>query len=43
MAIVAEFYAPGVTASQYDSVLKELERKGVGSPDGRVYHVGAPS
>ena len=43
MAIVVEFNAPGMTASQYDSVLSELESKGVGSPDGRVYHVAAPS
>ncbi len=43
MAIVVEFNAPGMTASQYDSVLRALESKGVGSPDGRVYHVGAPS
>ena len=43
MAIVVEFNLPGMTAAQYDSVLKELENKGVGSPDGRVCHVAAPS
>ena len=43
MAIVAEFKIPGMTATQYDSVLRDLESKGVGSPDGRVYHVAAPS
>ena len=43
MAIVVEFNVPGMTATEYDSVLAELENKGVGSPDGRVYHVAAPS
>ncbi len=43
MAIVVEFDAPGMTATEYDSILRELESKGVGSPDGRVYHVAAPS
>ena len=32
MAIVVEFNAPGMTAAQ-----------GVGSPDGRHYHIAAPS
>ena len=43
MAIAAEFNVPGMTATQYDSVVRELESKGVGSPDGRLYHVAAPS
>ena len=43
MAIVVEFNAPGMTAAQYDSILSDLDSKGVGSPDGRVYHVAAPS
>ncbi len=32
MAIVVEFNAPGMTAAQYDSILSELDSKGVGSP-----------
>ncbi len=43
MAIVVEFNVPGMTAAEYDTVLSRLESKGVGSPDGRVYHVAAPS
>ena len=43
MAIVVEFNAPGMTATQYDSIIRDLESKGVGSPDGCVYHVAAPS
>ena len=43
MAIVVEFNAPSMTATQYDSVLRDLESKGVGAPDGRVYHIAAPN
>ncbi len=30
MAIVVEFNAPGMTATQYDSILSDLDSKGVG-------------
>ena len=43
MAIVVEFNQPGMTAAQYDGVINELENKGAGSPDGRLYHFAAPS
>ena len=42
MAFVVEFNVPGMTTAEYDTVLSRLESKGVGSPDGRVYHVAAP-
>ena len=41
MAIVVEFNIPGMTATQYDSVLKDLENKGV--TRWPQYHVAAPS
>ena len=43
MAIVVEFNSAGMTATQYDGIIKDLESKGAGSPDGRVSHVAAPS
>ena len=43
MAILAEFNQPGMTAAQYDRVIQELERQGVGAPDDRSYHFAAPS
>ena len=43
MAIVVEFNSPDMTAAQYDSIIRDLESKGAGSPDGRVSHVAAPS
>ena len=43
MAIVVAFNIPGMTADQYDKGLKQLDDAGAGSPDGRLYHVAAPS
>ena len=43
MAIVVEFNLAGMTATQYDGIIKDLESKGAGSPDGRMSHVAAPS
>ena len=43
MAIVVEFNQPSMTAAQYDSILTDLDQKGAGTPDGRTFHVGAPS
>ena len=39
MAIAAVFEVPGMTAQQYDRVIKDLEGAGQGSPEGRLYHV----
>ena len=38
MAITAVFDT-AMSQQQYDQVLKELETVGLGSPDGRLYHV----
>ena len=42
MAITAVFKVPTMTSEQYDKVIKELEVKGVGAPDGRLHHVASP-
>ena len=36
---VASFSTKGMTAENYDAVIKELEAAGVGAPAGRMYHV----
>jgi hypothetical protein len=36
------FEASAMTAVQYDQVIRDLERAGVGAPDGRIYHLAAP-
>ncbi len=41
MAITAVFKVPTMTSEQYDKVIKELEVKGVGAPDGRLHHVAS--
>lgn len=43
MAIVAAFNIPGMTADQYDRVVQELEAKGAEAPEGRTFHVAAPT
>ena len=43
MAIAAVFNIPGMTQQQYDQVIKDLEAKGAGNPDGRLYHVASLS
>jgi len=43
MAIAAVFEIPGMTDVQYDRIIEGLEAAGVGAPDGRLYHVAAPS
>ncbi|RMG89379.1 MAG: hypothetical protein D6706_21455 [Chloroflexi bacterium] len=40
--IAAVFDVPGMTAVQYDRVIKDLEAAGLGAPDGRLYHLAAP-
>lgn len=39
MKILATFNSPGMTSDQYDNVINELEKAGLGSPDGRISHV----
>ena len=41
MAIMAVFEAPGMTAEQYDRVMKDLEAAGEGNPAERLYHLAA--
>ena len=43
MAIVVEFNISGMTADQYDRVVQELEASDAGSPEGRTFHVAAPT
>ena len=43
MAIVIEFNFPGTTVQQYEEVSRGLEAKGLAAPQGRQYHVAAPS
>ena len=43
VAIAHIVQAPGVTQEQYDQLTGELESRGYGAPDGRVYHVAFPS
>ncbi len=38
--IVAQFNTPGMTAQQYDQIVKDLEAAGKGRP-GRIYHIAA--
>ncbi len=42
MAISAVFKVSTMTSEQYDTVIKELNGKGAGAPDGRLYHVASP-
>ena len=42
MAIAALFQIPKMSEAQYRQVLKTLEAKGLGAPDGRRYHVACP-
>ena len=39
--IIAVFDVAGMTAGQYDQVIKDLEAAGEGSPKGRLYHVAS--
>jgi len=39
--IVAIFDLPGVTAAQYDQVMRDLNAAGAGNPKGRQSHVAA--
>ena len=39
--VIALFNVPGMTAKQYDQVMKDLETSGHGNPKGRLHHVAA--
>jgi hypothetical protein len=39
MKILAVFNTPGMTSGQYDQCIRELEKAGLGKPDGRISHV----
>ena len=41
MAIVTVFDIPTMSSEKYDKGIRALEDAGVGSPDGRMYHVAA--
>jgi hypothetical protein len=43
MAIAVVFDAPGMTAAQYDEITQNLDAAGEAKPDGRLYHVSAPT
>jgi hypothetical protein len=39
--IIAIFDVPGMTASQYENVMKDLDRQGYSTPNGRSAHYAA--
>ena len=41
MDIITIFNIPSMTQQRYDQVIKDLEAKGAGKPDGRLHHVGS--
>jgi hypothetical protein len=41
MPLAAVFDLPGVTGAQYDALMRALEARGVGAPDGRLCHVAS--
>ena len=43
MAITAVFELPDMTQQRYDQIIKDLESKGFGAPDGRLHHVASAS
>lgn len=40
--VIVIFDVPGMTAAQYDQVMKDLDAAGAGSPQGRQAHYAAP-
>lgn len=40
--IAVIFDLPDITAVQYDQIVLDLERAGLGAPNGRFYHLAAP-
>ncbi len=43
MSVVVEFNVPGMTSEQYDQTISSLEARGLEAPEGRLYHVAAPT
>lgn len=43
MAISVQFEFAGMNPDQYDNIVQDLIDKGLGAPDGRIYHVACPS
>lgn len=41
MPLLVTFTGPSALANAYDEVMKELDRQGLGRPDGRHLHVAA--
>jgi hypothetical protein len=39
MAIVIKYEVTGMSAAQYDGIIRDLADDGLGQPDGRSYHV----
>ncbi len=39
MAIIVKYEVTGMTAAQYDGIIRDLAATGLGQPDGRSYHV----
>ncbi|GIV32798.1 MAG: hypothetical protein KatS3mg031_0333 [Chitinophagales bacterium] len=39
--VIAQFNVPGMTARQYDQVMKDLEAAGFKAPKGRISHVAS--
>lgn len=39
--VIAQFNVPGMTARQYDQVIKDLEEAGFKSPKSRISHVAS--
>jgi hypothetical protein len=42
VALTLVFDAPGMTAAQYDGIMRGLEAAGEGTPRGRLFHVASP-
>jgi hypothetical protein len=43
MAIAAVFEVPGMNADHFDRILAALKEAGQADPDGRLFHVAAPT
>ena len=39
MAIVVKYEVTGMSAAQYDGIIRDLAAAGLGQPDGRSYHL----
>jgi hypothetical protein len=41
MPLAVVFDLPGVTGAQYDALMRALDARGVGAPDGRLWHLAS--